>query len=331
VDEARMLNYSYDISDIWIQTTFDQKTILSAQAQMHGLYPPSTNINFLNEWQQANAVPPLDNVLSDQWTAWQKELGNVALTDGLNVYAINVEGHEDDFLMMVNDKICPKYGAAITTSLPAFETSIKTLTDVLYASLAVYLGSTPDLTTALNFCYYLQWADLNEIDLSIALQASDLTQCQSLIESYTQNTITVDQSIAYIASQTFLAQLRDKIKAATGLMDYKKTKFYLKHASKSSDRGDEAHANNADDKPSFFLYVTEEINVRLLVSGLVGKKTGLQAFIGAGSQPSSNLIVELYLDSGKFFVDAFYNDEQIQLGGCSTMACDTTTFLAFLD
>lgn len=70
VDEARMLNYSYDIQDIWIQTTFDQKTILSAQAQLHGLYPPSTNINFLTEWQQNNAVPPLDNVLSDQWTAW---------------------------------------------------------------------------------------------------------------------------------------------------------------------------------------------------------------------------------------------------------------------
>ena len=51
VEEASsFLNYSYDITQLWIQTTFDSKNILSAQAQLHGLYPPSTNINFLNEW-----------------------------------------------------------------------------------------------------------------------------------------------------------------------------------------------------------------------------------------------------------------------------------------
>jgi len=70
VEEAALLNYSYDITQTWIQTTFDSKNILSSQAQLHGLYPPSTNINFLNEWQQRNAVPPLDNVLNDQWTQW---------------------------------------------------------------------------------------------------------------------------------------------------------------------------------------------------------------------------------------------------------------------
>jgi acid phosphatase len=50
VEEASFLNYSYDITQLWIQTTFDSKNILSAQAQLHGLYPPSTNINFLTEW-----------------------------------------------------------------------------------------------------------------------------------------------------------------------------------------------------------------------------------------------------------------------------------------
>lgn len=68
VDEAQYLNYSYDINDIWIQSTWNAKQIVSAQAQLHGLYPPYTNINTLTEWQQKNAVPPLDNVLNDQWT-----------------------------------------------------------------------------------------------------------------------------------------------------------------------------------------------------------------------------------------------------------------------
>lgn len=93
-------------------------------------------------------------------------------------------------------------------------------------------------------------------------------------------------------------------------MDYKKTFFYLKNAGKETDRGDDAYKNNADAKPSFFLYVTQEINLRLLLSGLIGKKTNsLQSSLGQGSQPSSNIVFELYKDGGKFFVDAFFNDE----------------------
>lgn len=49
-EEARFLSYSYDINSMWIQTTFDSKNILSSQAQMHGFYPPFTNINTLTEW-----------------------------------------------------------------------------------------------------------------------------------------------------------------------------------------------------------------------------------------------------------------------------------------
>lgn len=112
VEEAPLLNYSYDITQLWIQTTFDSKNILSSQAQLHGLYPPSTNINFLNEWQQRNAVPPLDNVLNDQWTQWQQELGDKALPYGFNTFPINVQGHEDDYLLHLDGNNCPKFNTS---------------------------------------------------------------------------------------------------------------------------------------------------------------------------------------------------------------------------
>jgi hypothetical protein len=32
VEEAALLNYSYDITQLWIQATFDSKNILSSQA-----------------------------------------------------------------------------------------------------------------------------------------------------------------------------------------------------------------------------------------------------------------------------------------------------------
>ncbi len=97
------------------------------------------------------------------------------MTDGLNVFPINVEGHEDDYLMMVNEKICPKFGSAITASLPDFETSIKTLTDEIDPALEKFLGSTIDLMTAIDMCYYLSWADMSEVKLSIDLTASIIT------------------------------------------------------------------------------------------------------------------------------------------------------------
>lgn len=52
---------------MWIQSTFDQKSILSAQAQLLGMFPSETSVNYLNEWQQQNAVPPLYDDARDYW------------------------------------------------------------------------------------------------------------------------------------------------------------------------------------------------------------------------------------------------------------------------
>jgi hypothetical protein len=52
---------------------------------MMGLYPAST-LNELNEWQQNNAVPPIEGY---DFTKWQEELGSSALPYGLNTFPIN--------------------------------------------------------------------------------------------------------------------------------------------------------------------------------------------------------------------------------------------------
>jgi hypothetical protein len=71
-----------------------------------GLYPPGTNKNILTEWQQKNAVPPNEGV---DWSKWQKELGDKALPDNFNVFPINMDGHDDDYLLMISKDNCPAY------------------------------------------------------------------------------------------------------------------------------------------------------------------------------------------------------------------------------
>ena len=84
VTESKTLDEEYIISQMYLQAPFVAKNILSLQAQMMGLYP-STHANDLTEWQQGNAVPPIEGA---DFSEWQKELGAYALPHGLQTFPI---------------------------------------------------------------------------------------------------------------------------------------------------------------------------------------------------------------------------------------------------
>ena len=75
------------------------------QAQMMGLYPAS-KLNTLTEWQQGNAVPPIEGATFDYW---QEQLGDQALPYGLNVFPIQQVGMEVDYMLSLNTKNCARY------------------------------------------------------------------------------------------------------------------------------------------------------------------------------------------------------------------------------
>ena len=66
VDESKTLSADYIISQLYLQAPFVAKNILSLQAQLMGLYP-STHANDLTEWQQGNAVPPIEGADFSKW------------------------------------------------------------------------------------------------------------------------------------------------------------------------------------------------------------------------------------------------------------------------
>jgi len=72
---------------------------------MMGLFPAS-NQNDLTEWQQQNAVPPIEGA---DFSKWQAELGASALPFGLNTFPIQQTGLQVDYTLSLNEKNCQVY------------------------------------------------------------------------------------------------------------------------------------------------------------------------------------------------------------------------------
>lgn len=87
-----------------MRTPFADSNISSMQAMMMGVFP--FDEKNLTEWQQANAIPPVQG--ADFYT-WQEELADYALPYGLNTFPIQQWGLEDDFVLAVNKANCPLY------------------------------------------------------------------------------------------------------------------------------------------------------------------------------------------------------------------------------
>ncbi len=262
VEEAGFLNYSYDITQLWIQTTFDSKNILSAQAQLHGLYPPSTNINFLNDWQQRNAIPPLDNVLNDQWSQWQQELGNKALVNGFNTFPINVQGHEDDLMLHLDGNNCPKFNTSLVQAWPAYESSTKAkFGDFLTRLGQLYgTGSQMGVMDGLNACEYLSWAYYHDIQLTFSYAQTDIDSCNNLTNSYYNYYLDVDESLGYLAANQYLKKLLDSLNTVTGHMLFHETPFfktYLRTKHETLSLEEAISLGLGDSSPRFYFYVTE--------------------------------------------------------------------------
>lgn len=183
---------------------------MSAQAHLHGLYPPFTNINFLTEWQQRNAVPPLENVLNDQWTKWQDELGDKALLNGFNTFPINVMGAEDDYMLALNADNCPTFGKAISDNYKTLEDNVQNTFKTFLTRLTGFFGvQSADTKTAISYCQYLKWADLHNVALSFDFTVDDISQCDAIVTLQNQFYADQDQKLGYLAANQFLKLTHD--------------------------------------------------------------------------------------------------------------------------
>jgi hypothetical protein len=95
-------------------------------------------------------------------------------------------------------------------------------------------------------------------------------------------------------------------------MEYEKTQFYKTNAEKTGRVTlEDQKKNNADEKPTYFFFVSSDLNLRLLMSGLMGKQNAENSFLlMTSTAPSSLLTLEVELDNtGKPMVVANFNDQ----------------------
>ncbi len=85
----------------------------------------------------------------------------------------------------------------------------------------------------------------------------------------------VDESLNYLAANQYLKKLLDSISTFTGHLQFHETFFFknfMSHTLKEDRFGEERFALGADAGPRFYFYVTEQVYMRLLLSGIMGKE-----------------------------------------------------------
>ena len=89
----------------------------------------------------------------------------------------------------------------------------------------------------------------------------------------------------------------------------------------------------ADNGPRFFFYVTEQVYMRLLLSGIMGKQNRAQypQVFQTAPKPSLQFAIEVIQNNdGTKTVAAHLSDVDIVLGGCGTTKCDISAFSGYL-
>mmetsp|Transcript_39260 Transcript_39260/g.53351 ORF Transcript_39260/g.53351 Transcript_39260/m.53351 type:complete len:290 (-) Transcript_39260:13-882(-) len=204
-DADDFLSEDYLISQLHLQTAQDSASILSLQAQMYGLYPASEQ-NDLTEWQQGNAVPPIEGA---DFSKWQEELGAHALPHGINTFPIQMFGKDHDWLLSMNEKNCARWESEWGSLWAGKEKWYD----------AEFAKKFPEAMDHINaadgnvhdFCNYMEWAHLNGVELSIDQETA--FDMRHFCQSYTHTRVTMKQGVddkdSHIMSSMFLNDLKN--------------------------------------------------------------------------------------------------------------------------
>ena len=138
--------------------------------------------------------------------------------NGFNTFPINVQGHEDDFLLHLDGMNCPKFNQSLAQAWPAFETKAKTQYATFLARLGQLYGtgSSMEIRGALDACEYLTWSYYHDIALTFDFTIADVNSCNDLTTSYFNYVLDVDESLNYLAANQFLKKLSDSLSTMSG-------------------------------------------------------------------------------------------------------------------
>lgn len=154
----------YNITQPFIQTSWNDTSILSAQAMMLGIYPPKKNNYKIEENQKYNAVPPIEGF---DFKPWIDEMGLEALPEQTTIFPIQMNGWSYDYLLATDDVNCPARG----TKRDGIKSQINTIVTSTISKSLPAMQVLVDKSGIQNVCSYVNWAFTESIDLKAEIES----------------------------------------------------------------------------------------------------------------------------------------------------------------
>jgi hypothetical protein len=106
IEEKKLLSEQYNPKEVYLASTDSNRTIMSANAQVQGLYPPG-NAPPLFENQTNNAVPP---VKEEDYKTEKEQLDNdgyATLPNHITIMPVHILFNSDHYIQLQDKKVCP--------------------------------------------------------------------------------------------------------------------------------------------------------------------------------------------------------------------------------
>ena len=107
VNEYGLISPVYDPREIYLISTDSNRTIMSANAQVQGLFPPGTG-PYIYPNQSNNSLPPVKKEIIEYEKNELDEMNYTSLPNNINIIPVHSFFNADHFIQLQDKKVCPK-------------------------------------------------------------------------------------------------------------------------------------------------------------------------------------------------------------------------------
>lgn len=287
----QILSPNYNPSQLYVRSTGYNRTIMSAQSQLMGWFPEGPSLSSPQMMQKA--VPPIK---IQNEAAIITSLGMQALPNYFSPVPVHVVSLSYDHMLYgYNAAVCP-YMNVITKTVQQtaeYQFRIANYTNYLQKQLYGIFGQVLDYETAGWYADNLICDEFHGYPWPEGMTEGIYQQMIGIMNY--SNSYFFNYSGAYLASSQFYSEVLTIFNGVISGSSAVKFGYFSAHD-----------------------------------TTLIGFLTAIQNFNGQNPPFASTLIFELIEESGEYFVNVKYNDEELTINGCQ-IPCPFDSFQKYLN